>query len=122
MPEVTVDPDEDLREFYITPEYLDRLKGRAREWDERTLQTQLRLFHRTIPDYPEVMQIIGGELHRRSLNQLRRSIRRLDVPRIEELLHKFEREADREDHVEVIETELAIRGGAKRLFDASGET
>lgn len=114
--------EEDLREFYITPEYLARLRERARAWDEPTIQIQLRLFHRTIPGYPEVMHILEGELHTRSLNQLRRSIRRWPVPRIEELRQKLESDPAREDHVEVIQTELEIRGGARRLFDASGET
>lgn len=120
--ETAANQEEDLREFYITPEYLARLRDRARDWDEGTIQIQLRLFHRSIPDYPEVMGVLGDELHRRSLNQLRRTIRRWPVPRIEDLRRKLASEPEREDHVEVIETELAIRGGAKRLFDASGET
>ena len=114
--------EEDLREFFITPEYLQRLRERARDWDEPTIQIQLRLFHRTIPGYPEVMFILEGELHTRSLNQLRRTIRRWPAERIEELRRKLEAEPQREDHVEVIQTELEIRGGAQRLFDASGET
>ena len=114
--------EEDLREFYITPEYLARLKERAREWDEKTLQAQLRLFQRTIADYPEVLQILDVELHTRSLNHLRRTIRRWPDGRIQQLQHKFRDEPNREDHLEVIQTELEIRGGVTRLFDSSGET
>ncbi len=113
---------EDLREFYITPEYLGRLRERARQWDEKTVQVQASLFQRTIPDYPEVTLILESELHTRSLNQLRRLIRRWPVGRVQELRAKLSAETGREDHLEVIQTELEIRGGACRLFDASGET
>lgn len=109
----------DLREYYITPEYLERMGNRARQWSENHIKRQLTLFRRTIPDYPEVLEILEGELHMRNLNALHRHARKVPVEKLDELLGKYGEEPD---YREIIEAEIAIRGGARKLHDSSGET
>lgn len=108
--------DEDLREFYITPLYLQTMRDRVRDWDDEFIQHQYRLFHKTIRDYPEVLELLEGELHRRHLNRLRKSIRGRPEAELRELMKRNAREPD---YVEVIQTELEIRQGFARLTDAS---
>ncbi len=109
----------DLRAEYITPFYLEVMQTRVREWPEPYIKHQLALFRRTIPDYPEVHELLDGELHRRNLNRLYRHIRRAPQEELRRLLEKYGAEPD---FREVIETELELRSGASHLTDASGET
>lgn len=110
---------EDLREFYITPDYLKELKRRARVWEDAEIREQLLYFKTTIPDYPEVHEALEGELHRRKLNKLRRHARRLrGEGQLKALLEKYGAEPD---YREVIETELQIRRGANRLYDPESD-
>lgn len=108
---------EDLREFYITPTYLAIMKDRAREWSDEFIREQHRIFRGTaVADYPEVLDLLESELHRRNLNRLRKGIRGKAEKEILALREKYASEAD---YVEVIDTELEIRGGAHRLVDRS---
>ena len=109
----------DLRAQYITPLFIQSMRDRLPDWSEDHLKRQIRLFHRTIPDYPEVLEILEGELHKRNLNTLLRHIRRDSSADLQKLLERYGHEPD---FREVIETEIEIRGGALRLYDASGET
>ncbi len=111
--------DEDLREFYITPLYLETMGSRVKEWTDEHIKNQIRLFRRTIGDYPEVLELLEGELHKRHLNTLYRHIKKSPNSVLEQLLEKL---GDEPDYREIIETELEIRGGAKHLHDSSGET
>ncbi|MEQ9363201.1 MAG: hypothetical protein RIF32_03105 [Leptospirales bacterium] len=108
---------QDLREYYITPTYLAVLKDRARDWTDEFIREQHRLFRGTVvADYPEVLDLLESELHRRDLNRLRKGIRGKAETDILSLREKYAAEAD---YVEVIDTELEIRGGARRLKDSS---
>ena len=111
--------EEDLREFYVTPLYLQTMAGRARLWSREHIQYQLQLFRRTMPNYPEVLEILEGELHRRNLNKLRSFARGGSAGQLRSLLRKYGQEPD---YREVIETEMEIRKGVRRLHDSSGET
>lgn len=53
---------EDLRQFYITPEYLTRLSKRARGWPRILIEEQLELFAAGHPDYPELQEVLQLEL------------------------------------------------------------
>ena len=110
---------EELREFYITPVYIDIMTRRASFWSTEHLKKQILLFSRTIPDYPEVIELLEGELHKRNLNKLLRHIRSNPNIDLKALLNKYGGEPD---YHEIIMTELEIRKGVKHLFDSSGET
>jgi hypothetical protein len=102
-----------LREFYITPEYLKLMESRARHWSERFIQDQIEQFRRTIPDYPEVVELLENELHRRRLNALRMQLRSLKKEELRERLKAMQRQyeagAITQDELEVAETEWRIR-------------
>ena len=117
-PNPLADPQaEDLREYYITPDYLATMRSRSREWSDDFIREQHQLFRGTIvAEYPEVLEVLEGELHRRNLNRLHRSIRRKSADELQALREKYRAEPD---YVEVIDTELEIRGGARRLVDRS---
>ena len=67
---------EDLREHYITPDYLKRMRERAREWSDDFIREQHGLFRKTVvSNYPEVLDLLAAELHTRNLNRLHRGIR-----------------------------------------------
>lgn len=53
---------EDLRQFYITPEFLTRLSKRARAWPRTLIEEQLERFTAQHPDYPELQEILQLEL------------------------------------------------------------
>ncbi|MCB1175114.1 MAG: hypothetical protein KDK39_16185 [Leptospiraceae bacterium] len=105
---------EDLRDYYITAEYLERMRSRVIDWTTTSIQAQLDLFQQSIPDYPEVLDILESELHRRRLNLLNRSIRELPDAQLEALLLKYKSVPD---YQEVIQTWMAIKSGANRLPD-----
>ena len=114
---------ENLRDFYITPLYLETMRYRSRYWTKEFIKTQLFYFKQTIPDYPEVHEILENELHTRDLNHLRKNTRRLSNADIEKLLKqsKHKKYEHNPDYREVIQTEIEIRSGAKRLKDFSGD-
>jgi hypothetical protein len=107
-----------LREYYITPEYLKLMASRARQWSERFIAEQMEQFRRTIPDYPEVVDLLEGELHRRRLNALRKELRLLNKDELQGRLQLMQRDfaakAITQDELEVAETEWRIRN-RKRL-------
>lgn len=105
---------EDLRQYYITPEYLAQMRLRAREWSDDFIQLQMNYFRRTIPDYPEVAEILEGELYARTLNRLHRAARTRSIADVKALLKKYGAQAD---YREILEAELEIRSGVKRLTD-----
>lgn len=109
--------DPDLREFYITPLYLETLRLRVSSWSDGLIQEQLDLFRQTIPDYPEVAEVLEGELYRRELNRLKKSLVNLDGEGLKALLLEYDRDSD---FAELIRTTLEIRNGAKKLKDTSG--
>lgn len=109
--------EEDLRLFYITAEYLERMRQRARDWSEEFLLLQLEHFRRTIPGYPEVHELLEGELHARRLNQLHRRLRTMKDGDLRAALSA----ARDDDEREIIATELEIRSGVRRLKDESGQ-
>lgn len=106
---------EDLREYYITPVYLQTMEQRAKFWSADFIRIQLQQFLETIPDYPEVLEILEGELHRRKLNEIKKKARRLTSKELKDWIRKLEDP----DHIEVAETELQIRQGVSSLPDAS---
>jgi hypothetical protein len=112
----TVGQPEDLREYYITPDYLAQMRQRAREWSDDFIRYQHRVFRKTIVDYPEVFELLEAELHRRNLNRLHKGIRRKSEAELRALKKQYTAEPD---YVEVIETELEIRKGVRRLADSS---
>ena len=62
--------EEDLREFYITKTFLQRLKHRASFWEKESIQFQITQFQKkTRCDYPELCEILETVLHTRSLNE-----------------------------------------------------
>jgi hypothetical protein len=108
--------DPDLREFYITPEYLELLVKRARYWPVELVQEQISYFKFTIPEYPEVAEALESELFARELNSVVRAARRMTEDRLRQLLLKY---SGHDEVVEIINTELEIRSGAERLTDKS---
>ncbi len=105
---------EDLREFYITPLYLETLSLRSRQWDHRLIQEQIRLFRENHPDYPELVQILEEELHRRRLNLLHSNLRKAEEGELGRYLAKYGSEPD---FREMIQVELEIRRGVRQLHD-----
>ena len=103
---------EDLRQYYITPAYLSVLSERVRNWADDLIAHQLLLFKKTIPDYPEVLEILEGELYRRELNSLKKRIKKLTSKELKSLNRKF---SDHADSFEIVQTELFIREGKKIL-------
>jgi hypothetical protein len=112
-PAVPTEP-ENLREYYITPDYLTQMRLRAREWTDEFIQLQMNYFRRTIPDYPEVAETLEGELYARTLNRLKRAARSRSLAEVKAMLKKYGAEAD---YREVLEAELEIRSGVRRLTD-----
>lgn len=105
-----------LREFYITPDYLRRMALRARQWTDDFIAGQIEQFQRTIPDYPEVVELLENELHRRRLNRLGRELRGLPLKELHRRLVSMKQDfaAGRitQDELEVMETEWKIRTGS----------
>lgn len=114
MQQSQTEEPEDLREYYITPAYLDSMRSRAREWPANFIKEQLQNFKSSIPDYPEVHHLLEGEMHRRNLNQLLRYIRHNPRLNLKPLLEKYKSEPD---YIELIHTEMEIRSGVQRLTD-----
>ncbi len=106
--------DENLREFYITPQWLTLLAERSREWDDALLKEQLSYFKKTLPDYPELHQVFEEELHIRLLNRVNKKARSMNTKAIQNEIQK--RDPD-DDIVEVLRTELEIRSGKERLSE-----
>jgi len=107
-------PVEDLRQYYITPTYLEVMRSRARDWSDDFIQAQLKQFRNSIPDYPEVHELLEGEMHRRRLNRIKARIKKANTSDLQSL-----KDGQRDpDVLEVIETELLIRQGVKRLPDS----
>ena len=102
-----------LREFYITPAYLKRMEMRARSWTEAFITGQIDEFRVTIPDYPEVIELLEAELHRRRLNGLKTKVRRLAgnelVHFLESMQDLFRKGGISQDELEVVETEWKVR-------------
>ena len=107
-------PAEDLRQFYITPVYLEVMRQRARQWSDEFIQRQLSQFKDSIPDYPEVHELLEGEMHRRNLNRLKSRIKKLKSSDLQGMRKK---QSD-PDTLEIIDTELLIRQGVKTLPDS----
>ncbi len=112
-PAVPTEP-EDLREYYITPDYLAQMRRRAREWTDEFLQLQMSYFRRTIPEYPEVAEALEGELYARTLNRLHRAARSRSLVEVKAMLKKY---GAQPDYREILEAELEIRSGVRRLTD-----
>jgi len=53
---------EDLRAYYITPEYLTRLSRRARSWTRELIEDQMSRFSEQHPEYPELQEVLQLEL------------------------------------------------------------
>lgn len=53
---------EDLRAYYITPDYLTRLSRRARAWTRDLIEEQMARFALQHPDYPELQEVLQLEL------------------------------------------------------------
>lgn len=53
---------EDLRAYYITPEYLTRLSRRARSWPRELIEEQMSRFSEQHPEYPELQEVLQLEL------------------------------------------------------------
>lgn len=102
--------DENLRDYYITPLWLENMVRRVRDWDEGTILEQIRLFKYTIPEYPEPVIILESELHRRRLNDLKKESRKMSEIELKNNLKKLEPDSD---EAEVIRTELEIRTTTK---------
>lgn len=100
---------EDLREFYITPQYLKIMDLRSKNWSDQFIKDQIAMFSKTIPDYPEVLELLEGELYRRELEELRKKIKLLSKEEIIRLSGQFEKDSD---FRELIQVELDLR---KRL-------
>ncbi|MBX7056559.1 MAG: hypothetical protein K1X75_00745 [Leptospirales bacterium] len=105
--------DADLRLHFITAEYLARMRQRARAWSDAFIALQLDHFKRELPDYPELQELLEGELHARQLNKLRRIIRKTGDQELRQMLTTL----GDPDQRELVATELEIRGGARRLAD-----
>ena len=110
---------ENLREFYITPLYLETMRRRARTWSESFLEIQVLSFQKTIPEYPEVQTLLETELHTRRLNRLHSEIHGAPADRLKELLVQFKEEAD---YCEIIQTELEILNGVKKLKENNAQS
>lgn len=99
-------PAEDLREHYITPLYLSTMALRARDWSEDFIRSQIEEFKRSIPDYPEVFEVLEAELHSRRLNRVHAEVRRASSADLPVLLGRHKNDAD---VAEIIGTEIELR-------------
>lgn len=61
---------EDLRAYYITPEYLTRLSKRARAWGRAFILEQMEAFGQKHPEYPELVEVLQLELDIRDKKEL----------------------------------------------------
>lgn len=109
--------NEDLRLHYITPLYLKIMSDRARTWSEEFIQSQIEYFQRTIPDYPEVFAVLENALAARKLNAFRREVRASRPERLAELSG----EKLSSEYSEILQAELGIRSGVRRLEDSGKE-
>ena len=107
---------EDLREYYITPLYLEVLKRRIASWNPELVKEQLRLFQENLSDYPELLEVLEGELYRRELNEIRIRARRSPTKDLKKIMSQYGKDADKK---EIVMTELLIREGQKRLPEQS---
>ncbi|MEQ8350454.1 MAG: hypothetical protein RH862_03165 [Leptospiraceae bacterium] len=105
---------EDLRQYYITPTYLEVMRKRARHWSDEFVLAQLQEFKSSIPDYPEVHELLEGEMHARKLNRAKKEIKRKKSDELK-TLRKSQKDPDIQ---EIIDTELLIRDGVRRLPDS----
>lgn len=103
---MTNPPAEDLREHYITPLYLSTMAVRARDWTEEFIKEQIAEFKRTIPEYPEVFEVLEAELYSRRLNVVHAEVRRAPSAALPALLAKHKGDAD---IAEIISTEIELR-------------
>lgn len=91
------------------------MEGRAREWDAAFIRRQISAFAAAHPDYPELVETLEGELHRRRLNALMKEVRSLSVADLEAKLRqgRIDFRADRlsGDELEVIETWWRVKTG-----------
>ncbi|MBI3395693.1 MAG: hypothetical protein HY042_07660 [Spirochaetia bacterium] len=97
---------ENLREHYITPAYLELMGKRARDWTEEFIRDQIQEFKRTIPEYPEVCEVLEGELYARSLNDLHQRVRRASADELSRFLSSPALDPDK---AEIARTELELR-------------
>ncbi|MBL8019312.1 MAG: hypothetical protein JNM27_06585 [Leptospirales bacterium] len=61
---------EDLRAYYITPEFLTRLSKRARTWSRSFILEQMAEFGQKHPEYPELTEVLQLELDIRDKKEL----------------------------------------------------
>ena len=105
--------------YYMTPNYLERMRQRAFEWSDSFLQVQSGLFKKSIPECTEVQSILKAELHRRKLNRFRKDIKKRPLEKLEQSLKSCQSEPD---FCEMLHSEIEIRKGAERLSGAGGES
>ncbi|MBW7857335.1 MAG: hypothetical protein H3C43_03310 [Leptonema sp. (in: Bacteria)] len=103
----------DLREFYITPTFLKVMANRAKSWSSKFIQDQIDQFQVTIPDYPEVVELLEAELHRRSLNQLKQKLKNQTIQQLKQTVINLQKQYNdgqvSQDELEVAETEWRVR-------------
>lgn len=104
--------EEDLREYYITPEFLERMTSRAKEWDPVMIHEQIEIFRKTLPEYPELVNLLSDELYRRDLMTFYRKVRQASTKRLRDALQKL---APGSDKREMISIEISLRNGERRL-------
>ena len=117
--EVDLLEKEEFYSYYITPEYLERMRQRAFEWSDSFLQVQSGLFKKSIPECTEVQSVLKAELHRRKLNRFRQEIKKRPLEKLEQSLKSCQSEPDL---CEMLHSEIEIRKGTDRLSGAEGES
>lgn len=107
---------EDLRVYYLTPEFITRMANRAQRWSEDFIQNQISEFRKTIPDYPEVVEILESVLHARRLNDFHKKIKKMGPEALVSLLKAGNLE---NDFLEILRAQIEISKGNSRLEDTS---
>jgi len=65
-----VNAPEDLRTYYITPDYLTRLAKRSRTWTREFILEQMENFRERHAEYPELTEVLQLELDIRDKKEL----------------------------------------------------
>lgn len=106
------DQKEDLREFYITPVYLTTMEKRSKNWSDQFISEQITLFKHSIAEYPEVIELLEGELYRRELEAFRKKIKLHNTEELKRLKTTVDAESD---FAELIHVEMDFRKRLKSL-------
>lgn len=89
------------------------MASRAKHWSSKFIQDQIAEFRQTISDYPEVIELLEAELHRRILNDLKSRLKTEPLQQLKQSVVNLQKQYKQgqisSDELEVAETEWRVR-------------